>query len=539
MTVMPSKRSVLRGRGLLVVIALVFACVGGLEAIAPTPAVAAPGDPAVVSRSTAWSGVVGAPSGVAVGDHVGIHALVVDLSATPPTWSASPGFVLRFQRTKSVGAGYYFHWAAFDSAGNDVSGRSSYSAGVSRSVLAQVSQAFRVVNTSGYAGAAAADGVLSGSSLVLPSVVPSAAGSLVVASISAGGGTTIASGPAGWTRVFGESDEFYLYSLIAGGATPSSTVSYTGVDVQTAVVHAFAPAATNPTPEMPTGLVAAANDGAVDLTWALPAGGGAPPIDDYVVEHRERGGEWVLFADGVSALTSVTVTGLANYDQYEFRVAAVAAGVQGQFGAPVGATPTDGNDPQETFNYADGSLIANPNWVAINPMYGDLQIVDGHAVGSGDPDGTGTSYALPVGPNVEVTIDALLGDNYNEVTAILRLDSTTELSDGYLLQWVTDGHYAEGGPISGPALQIWRIDSGPTFVLLAEAPLANFGERTLTFGADGSTLYIAEAGTVLLSHTDATHSTGDFIALGQSNLSGGAPSRIDNMRWRALPAQPL
>ena len=461
--------------------------------------------------------------------------MVVDQQASPPTWSASPGLVLRYQRTKSVGAGYYFHWAAFDSAGNDVSGQATYSVGVvSRSVLAQVAQAFRVVNTSGYAGAAAADGVLGASSLALPSVTPSAAGSLVVASISAGGATTVASDPVGWTRVFGESGEFYLYSLMADGVSPSSTVSYTGVDVQTAVVHAFAPA--TPIPGVPTGLAAAANDAAVDLTWAAPAGSGTPAIDDYVVELRARGGEWVVVADGASAVTSATITGLVNYDEYEFRVAAVAAGVTGQFGSPAGATPTDGNDPQETFNDADGPLIANPNWVPINPTYGSLQVAGGHAVGTDDPDGTGTFYAVPVGPNVEVTIDILLGDDYNEATVVLRQGSMTGLSDGYLLQWVTDGHFAQGGPISGPALQIWRIDSGPTFSLLAEAPLANIGERTLTFGADGSTLYIAEAGTVLLSHTDATHATGDHIALGQSNLSGGAPARIDNMRWWALPA---
>jgi hypothetical protein len=165
----------------------------------------------------------------------------------------------------------------------------------------------------------------------------------------------------------------------------------------------------------------------------------------------------------------------------------------------------------------------------------DLRIVDGHVEGTGDPDGTGATYNTAVGPNVAVTVDSLLGDSYNEVSAVLRMQTPTNYERSYLLQWVTDGDEALQGSVVGPGLQIWRIDAGPRFRLLAEVPLADEGERTLTFGANGSTLYVAEGDTIHLSHNDATYPTGDYVALGQANLSGGGTaSQIDNMRWEAL-----
>lgn len=64
------------------------------------------------------------------------------------------------------------------------------------------------------------------------------------------------------------------------------------------------------------------------------------------------------------------------------------------------------------------------------------------------------------------------------------------------------------------------------------------GERTLTFGVNGATLYIAEGPTVHLSHVDATYPTGEYFGLGQSNLGDGAMSQIDNLRWRTVDPEP-
>ena len=86
----------------------------------------------------------------------------------------------------------------------------------------------------------------------------------------------------------------------------------------------------------PTGT---AGDGSVALTWAAPVSDGGSAITDYVVEYSIDDTTWSTFVDGTSALTSVTVTGLANATTYRFRVTArndVADGVV----SPTSATVT-------------------------------------------------------------------------------------------------------------------------------------------------------------------------------------------------------
>jgi hypothetical protein len=490
---------------------------------------AAAPQPSVVSRATSATRIVSAPAGVAPADHVAIHTVIADQRSTPPNWSATAGFVLRYQRTKAVGSGYYYHWAAFDSDGSDVSALTQYSISPGRTVLAQLTQAFRVVDSDGYAGAAAAEGLLSSSTLTVPSITAAVDGTAVFATISAGAATTVSSGPAGWSQPFAESNDQYLYSIVAqAGTVESATVSFTGASAQTVLVHAFLPRATAEL-EAPSGLVATAGDGVVHLSWTAPPS----TVTSYEVQYRDRrDAGWTTHVHTGTA-TATNVTGLTNYDEYEFRVAAVANTSTSGFSTVRTATPSDGNDPAETFNHPDGPLTAHPKWVPVDPLYGDLHVVGGRVVGTHDPDGTGSAYTTPVGVNLEVTIDARLGHDYNEVSAVLRMRAPDDLSESYLLQWVTDGHWARQGTIHGPTLQIWRL--GPTqSVLIAESYLPDEGERTLTFGANGDTLYIAEGALVHLSVTDTAYSTGDYFALAQSNLSGGAMSEIDNLRWRAL-----
>ena len=57
-----------------------------------------------------------------------------------------------------------------------------------------------------------------------------------------------------------------------------------------------------------------------DLTWTAPNDNGAA-ITDYVIEYKETSsGTWIIFADGVSAVASATVTGLVASTSYDFRV---------------------------------------------------------------------------------------------------------------------------------------------------------------------------------------------------------------------------
>jgi hypothetical protein len=91
----------------------------------------------------------------------------------------------------------------------------------------------------------------------------------------------------------------------------------------------------------PTGT---AGDGSVSLTWAAPVSDGGSAITDYVVEYSIDDTTWSTFVDGTSALTSATVTGLANATTYRFRVTArndVADGVVSTASATVTpAAPT-------------------------------------------------------------------------------------------------------------------------------------------------------------------------------------------------------
>lgn len=79
-------------------------------------------------------------------------------------------------------------------------------------------------------------------------------------------------------------------------------------------------------PGAPTGLVATAGNGQVELSWNAPVWTPGSPVSDYVVEYSDDGGStWHTFNDGVSAATNTTVTGLTNGVEYDFRVSAINA----------------------------------------------------------------------------------------------------------------------------------------------------------------------------------------------------------------------
>jgi hypothetical protein len=82
-------------------------------------------------------------------------------------------------------------------------------------------------------------------------------------------------------------------------------------------------------------LASAVSTSQIDLSWTspgTPAGGRV--ITDYVVQYAIAGsGSWVTFADGTSAATTCSVTGLSNNTNYDFRVAAVNAISQGVWSA--------------------------------------------------------------------------------------------------------------------------------------------------------------------------------------------------------------
>lgn len=112
-------------------------------------------------------------------------------------------------------------------------------------------------------------------------------------------------------------------------------------DAGTGPVSAHVLASTASRPGMPTALDALASAGEISLTWATPLVTGTGSISDYVVQFDQSAAfsSPVTFADGVSVLTSATVTGLVNGTSYWFRVAAVGDGGTGDFSESVTSVP--------------------------------------------------------------------------------------------------------------------------------------------------------------------------------------------------------
>jgi hypothetical protein len=76
------------------------------------------------------------------------------------------------------------------------------------------------------------------------------------------------------------------------------------------------------------------------LTWSAPTTGGGS-ITDYVVQYAPAGTSFAsptTFADGTSATTGVTVTGLAESTAYDFRVAPVNATGPGPYASVLNVT---------------------------------------------------------------------------------------------------------------------------------------------------------------------------------------------------------
>jgi titin len=103
-----------------------------------------------------------------------------------------------------------------------------------------------------------------------------------------------------------------------------------------------APVTPRTVPGVPTGLTGVMGDSAVTLNWSAPSSNGGALITDYVVQYRVNalGSQWTTFADGTSAVSSATVTGLTNGTAYVFRVAAVnVAGAGGYSAESAAVTP--------------------------------------------------------------------------------------------------------------------------------------------------------------------------------------------------------
>lgn len=155
----------------------------------------------------------------------------------------------------------------------------------------------------------------------------------------------------------------YTFTVTASNAFGSST---------SAASASVTPAAVPSTPNAPT---ATRGNTQVSLSWTAPANNGSA-ITDYVVQHSTDSVNWTTFADGTSASTTATVTGLINGTAYVFRIAATnAVGTSAYSSAstpavtpagvpatPAAPTPTAGNGQVSlswTAPSANGSAITD------------------------------------------------------------------------------------------------------------------------------------------------------------------------------------
>jgi len=90
-------------------------------------------------------------------------------------------------------------------------------------------------------------------------------------------------------------------------------------------------------PDQITDLTAYPDNQSVDLTWTAPADNGLS-ISDYLVQYSTDGSNWTTVE---TASTSLTVSGLSNGVEYDFRVAAKNAAGVGVVSSVVSVSPFD------------------------------------------------------------------------------------------------------------------------------------------------------------------------------------------------------
>ncbi len=129
-----------------------------------------------------------------------------------------------------------------------------------------------------------------------------------------------------------------VWAALDAAATPNALSATYGGDPNK-LLYLTAPRGTS-APSAPWAVAGVAGDEQVALTWQAPWFDDSLPIADYAVQLRATGAPWSTFADGASAMTGATVTGLVNATTYEFRVAAINAVGIGALSAQVSLTPS-------------------------------------------------------------------------------------------------------------------------------------------------------------------------------------------------------
>jgi uncharacterized delta-60 repeat protein len=167
-------------------------------------------------------------------------------------------------------------------------------------------------------------------------------------------------------------DTSYTFRALAKNAIGSGPYSAESAAVSTAAVPG-APGTPTPT---------ASQNTQVPLSWTAAANNGSA-ITDYVIQYSTSAtfaSSVTTFADGTSASTSATVTGLSNGTTYYFRVAAVNAVGTGPYSSiSTSAVPSTAPDaPTSVSGTPNGVTASTVSWTA--PASAGGLSIDGYKV---------------------------------------------------------------------------------------------------------------------------------------------------------------
>jgi len=127
--------------------------------------------------------------------------------------------------------------------------------------------------------------------------------------------------------------------LVSDGRTGVAVFWYGWNDINSFDIFGqyLLPQASAGVPDAINDLAASPGDGQVTLNWTAPYDNGSA-ITNYIIQY-DNGSGFVTFPDGTNTNTSVVVTGLTNYVNYDFRVIAVNDNGQGAASNIANATP--------------------------------------------------------------------------------------------------------------------------------------------------------------------------------------------------------
>ncbi len=378
----------------------------------------APNLPAVTGSDLSWSVVPALPGGLA------LHASTGVISGTPTTVQASVPYVV-----------------------------TAANAGGSATAVVHIA----VATSPGPPTGLVAEGHVRAATLTW-SVPDSNGGSPLT-------GYTVSVSPATPAAVFAVVGTTASIQGLANGTSYAFTVTATNAVGTSAPSVPSAPVTTPDVPGAPTGLVAVAGDGGVDLAWTEPASSGGRALTGYTVVPAPAAPSAVFDVVG----TRARVTGLVNGTSYVFRAFATSAVGNGPTSSPstpvtplappaglaYGTNPavyTRGSAIPPNAPHAGGGAVASyavspglPPGLALDPATGVLSGTPSRVQAATDVTVTATNVGGRASAVVRITVNdvAPAGLTYVPNPAIFTIGASATSASPRL---------SGGGPVTGYAV---------------------------------------------------------------------------------------